>query len=157
LAAPKHIQIGDLSLFVAYSPSESTNQLKEYLPEGEKFEDWKRLASVRTFATWKDPELYLKQLGPWIVKKDPASKYRLFQKKDGPLVLDFFIYAYKDGKVSILEWNLMKAHYEEGRGVILDQYAMRIYNPDTTAFDAITAERKKMLNPFADATFVELE
>jgi hypothetical protein len=114
------------------------------------------MASVRVFTNWRDPDAYLSKFGPWITRKDPAAKYQLLRKsKDGPLILDFVVYSYKNGVVEFLEWNLMKAHFEEKRGLILDQYAMRIYNPELDSAKAIIAERIKMLDAFADASFEE--
>jgi len=43
----------------------------------------------------------------------------------------------------------------EGEGLVLNQYAMRIYNPEMDAAKTVIAERNKMLDVFAKASFEE--
>ena len=59
LPAAPGITIGELKFLRAYSPEDSKVDLREYLPEGETFDHWNRLASIRVFKDLKDPKQYL--------------------------------------------------------------------------------------------------
>ena len=62
LSATPYITICELKLFRASAPEDSKVDLREYLPLGETFERWTRLASVRVFKDLKDPKEYLSNL-----------------------------------------------------------------------------------------------
>jgi hypothetical protein len=49
----------------------------------------------------------------------------------------------------------MKASYVPGEGLVLYQYAMRIYMFDDTLPQKVIAERQKVLTVFSQATFLE--
>jgi len=156
LAAP-YITIGDLKLFKAYSP-ESPVQLREYLPVGETFNHWNRLASVRVFKDQKDPKKYLDTLGQQVVHSSPAARAQLLKNdKTQSLVLDFMTFSLANPKQQFAEWNLMRAKYVKGQGLVVYQYAVRYYTIDKNMPAAVIAERNKMVTPFAEASFEEKE
>jgi hypothetical protein len=155
-AETKCITVGDLKFMLASAPVGSPTRMREYLPEGEHLENWVRLVSVQIFPKLRDSEEYLTKLATQVQNRDPATQYRIWRKDHNtPLVLDFMAFSYKNGFVEFLEWNLMKAHYVEGEGLVLNQYAMRIYNPEMDASKTVIAERNKMLDVFAKASFEE--
>ena len=158
LAADPFIKIGDLKLYRAYAPKDSEVGLREYLPAGENFDRWNRLASVRIFKDIRDPEAYLSAVAEAVTKSHPAARYQFLQNdKTKEVVLDFMTFPPKSAPVHFAEWNLMRAKYVKGTGLLVYQYAMRFYNFDESTAAIVNAERKKMIRPFGEATFEELK
>ncbi|HEV2700562.1 MAG TPA: hypothetical protein VGV09_02945 [Steroidobacteraceae bacterium] len=156
LQAAPFIAIGDLHLYLA-SQTRSPSPLKEYLPTGEKFESWNRLASIRIFSNLNDPGAYLEGLGKHVVKDNPAAHYQILKNGSGTIVLDFLTFSDLSIPKPFAEWNLMKATYVPGKGLVLYQYAMRIYVIDDALPGKVIAERNKVLTAFANATFAEAD
>jgi hypothetical protein len=52
---------------------------------------------------------------------------------------------------------LWRASYVDGKGLVVYQYARRIYTVGPEFGAVVKAAREKMYNAFAAATFVELE
>ena len=157
LQAAPHIAIGDLRLYLANSGITVAGPLKEYLPSGETLENWNHLASVRIFKNLTDPDAYLEGLGKQVVKKDPAARYQILKNGSGLTVLDFLAFSDPSIPKPYAEWNLMKATYIPGEGLVLYQFAMRIYAIDGTLPQRINDERLKMLTAFAQATYAEAD
>lgn len=153
-AAP-FIAIGDLRLYLANSGTTSSGPIKEYLPSGEKLESWNRLASIRIFSNLTDPNSYLEGLGKQVTKDNPAARYQILRNASGVVVLDFLTFSDLSIPQPYAEWNLMKASYVPGEGLVLYQYAMRIYMLDDTLPQKVIAERQKVLTVFSQATFLE--
>ncbi|MBP6865851.1 MAG: hypothetical protein KBC32_11375 [Candidatus Didemnitutus sp.] len=157
-SASPHITIGDLKLVRAYAPAESESQLREYLPEGENLERWNRLASVRVFAKEKNPQKYLERVADMVRKSSPAARAEFFrneQKKE--TVLDFITFAPPGAPEHFAEWNMMRAKYVKGTGLVVYQYALRLYVIDDDSISVLTSERRKMMAPFVEASFEEKE
>ena len=154
--AAQFISIGDVRFLLAYAPPESPVHIREYLPAGQTLDKWTQLASVRTFADLNDPAAYLQGLAKKVAGSDPNARAQLLQNADkSVMVLDFLVFSPATAPVAYAEWNLMRARYEQGKGLIVYQYARRFYNPDAAAGKQILAEREKMLTPFSTATFAE--
>jgi hypothetical protein len=158
LPAAPYITIGELRLFRAYAPEDSKVDLREYLPEGEALTHWNRLASVRVFKDLKDPKQYLSNVASAVKKSHPSANYRLLQDdKSKELVLDFLTFAPESAPQHFAEWNLMRAKYVKRKGLIVYQYAMRLYVVDDASIGILTSERKKMTRPFGEASFEEIK
>jgi len=158
LSATPYITIGELKLFRAYAPEDSQVDLREYLPAGETFERWSRLASVRVFKDLKDPKEYLSNVAAAVSKSSPAARYQFLQNdKTKEYILDFMTFAPDSEPVHFAEWNLMRAKYVKKKGLIVYQYAMRFYEFGESTGSVIRAERNKMTQPFNEATFEENE
>lgn len=156
--ATPHIIIGDLKLTQAYTPKASEDQLREYLPEGEALEHWNRLASVRVFKNEKDPEKYLKRVAALVKKSHPAARAEFFEnKKSKERVLDFITFTPEKAQQQFAEWNMMRATFVKGTGLVVYQYALRLYKVDDDSIGIIVAERRKMMPPFVQASFEEKE
>ncbi len=151
-----YITMGDLKLFRAYAPKESAVDLREYLPEGETLDHWNRLASVRVFKDLKDPKQYLSDLAGAVKQSNPAARFQFLQNDETKeLILDFMMFAPSSARERFAEWNLMRAKYVEGTGLVVYQYAMRVYNPNRSSAPIIIAERNKMVDRFGSASFEE--
>ncbi len=155
-AATPHIKIGDLILHRPSPAIEAKEELREYLPEGESFERWTRLASVRVFKDLKDPVSYLKNVAAAVTKSHPLARYQVLQEeKTKAVILDFTTFPPASAPEQFAEWNLMRAQFVKGKGLVVYQYAMRIYDVGSGASEKLKAERAKMVGPFSIATFEE--
>lgn len=156
-AEPPYIVIGDQKLFLAYAPKDSEVQLREYLPKGETLKHWNRMASVRVFKDLDDPRAYLSGVAENVEKSHPAARHQVLEKAEtGTVILDFLMYDSEASPARFAEWNLMRAEYVKGKGLVVYQYAMRLYKIDDEAAEAINTERRRMVPPFGAATFKEV-
>lgn len=154
-AAPS-ITIGPRRLALAYAPADSPVGLREYLPAGESLDHWNRLASVRVFGGLNDPAAYLKNVAAGVAKSNPAARYQFLQNNETKdLILDFMVFATDPSKPTFAEWNLMRAVYEEGRGLVVYQYAVRYYTFGSQTGPMVNEERNAMAGPFETASFIE--
>jgi hypothetical protein len=152
-AAP-FITIGDDRFFLV----NATSILREYVPLGQTLDNWQELAAIRILKDQKDPRAYLDRLGHQVVKSNPAARAELVQSDETKaFILDFMTFPGFTTKPFYAEWNLFRATYVDGRGLVVYQYARRIYQlgPDTGRI--VMAARQKMYKPFAAATFEEVE
>jgi hypothetical protein len=156
--AEPFITIGDLKLYQASAPPNSKEELREYIPKGESLKEWSELASVRVFKKLKDPTEYLKTVAATVSKSHPSARYQ-FLKNDTTkgLVLDFMTFPPKTVPKFYAEWNLMRADYVEGKGLVVYQYAMRIFDVGPQTGAIVNKARDKMVAPFQAATFDRVE
>jgi hypothetical protein len=137
-------------------PTASPIPLREYIPTGETLEHWEHMASVRSFKDLSDPSHYLQTVAAGIAKNNPPGRSRMFQNdQTHDLVLDFVVFTPPAAPQQIAEWNLMRARYVEGRGLVVYKYAVRFYAYGADTGAKITAERNAMMAPFALAAFNE--
>jgi len=90
-----------------------------------------------------------------VKQSNPAASSRFFQNDKKQTVLDFITFAPAESPVKYAEWNLMRAHYVKGSGLVVFQYALRLYRINADSINLIVAEREKMMGPFVEATFDE--
>jgi hypothetical protein len=156
--ATTFITLGDDKYFLANTQVTDKGHLREYLPAGKTLTNWERLASVRVFSDLKDPEAYLRHLGSQVVHDHPAARAQLLQDpQTKAYLLDFMTFPPDATRPYYAEWNLMRATYVEGKGLIVYQYARRIYDVGPQTGPIVSAERNKMMAPFSTATFEEKE
>lgn len=155
-AADPFITIGEQKFFLAYAPEDSAVQLREYLPKGETLKRWNRMASVRVFKDLDDPQAFLASVAESVEKSYPAARSQFLEnEKEGKIILDFLTFDPENSPARFAEWNLMRAEYAKGRGLVVFQYAMRFYKIDDRATAALNAERERMVGPFGKVTFTE--
>jgi|UniRef100_UPI0040492300 hypothetical protein len=155
LLATPQIVIGDLKLQRANLADDTGDQVREYIPAGETLDHWNRLASVRILKKEKDSKKYLTRVADEVKQSNPAASSRFFQNDKKQTVLDFITFAPAESPVKYAEWNLMRAHYVKGSGLVVFQYALRLYRINADSINLIVAEREKMMGPFVEATFDE--
>jgi hypothetical protein len=147
------ISIGDFTLVLAFASKDSLESVREYIPKGESLDHWSCMASVRVFPKEKSPLDYLQRVGARIPGTHPAARAQLLKHdKTGDNILDFVIFT---ADSATAEWNLMRARYEKGKGLVVFQYAKRFYSIDKNLGPAIITERLKMIDPFEAASFEE--
>lgn len=156
LSAAPYITIGDLKLVKAFAPADAENQLREYLPKGDSLTRWNRLASVRVFKSEKNAQKYLERVAGMVRKSHPSARAEFFKNEEKKeTVLDFITFAPADSLEHFAEWNMMRAKFVKGTGLVVYQYALRLYVIDGDSIRVITSERSKMMAPFVEASFEE--
>jgi hypothetical protein len=170
IASPE-IKIGDKEFVRVTDEENSVNSLREYIPKGETLDHWNRLASVRIFKNQNDPKKFLGNLASVVSAKTPVNSCRFYRNsKTKDIVLEFLELSPPSDKLHCVEWNMMRAKFVDGTGLVVFQYAMRLYAPvdDTghrtpivwfskTAPEMINAERFKMIGSFFDSSFEEID
>jgi hypothetical protein len=152
-AAP-YITIGDSRFFLA----NANPALREYIPAGQTLDNWEELAAIRFLKDQTDPNAYLDKLGHQVVKDNPKATAQLFRNEAKKTsILDFVTFPTSTKSPQFLEWNLFRATYIEGKGVVVYQYAKRFYKNPPLNGPMWQAQRVKMYQPFEAATFEEVE
>jgi hypothetical protein len=156
-AAP-YITIGDTRFFLASAAPSDRPVVREYIPADETLEKWEQLAAVRIFKNLRDPHAFLDGMGQQVVKRNPETRYWLVQNNETKdFLLDFMAFPPSTTQPFYAEWNLWRASYVEEKGLVVYQYARRIYTVGPEFGQIVKAAREKMYNAFAAATFVEVE
>ncbi|MEO6848343.1 MAG: hypothetical protein ABI254_13885 [Chthoniobacterales bacterium] len=123
--ATPHLDFDGTRFYLAYAPQHSEVGLREYLPKGESLEHWNRLLSERYFKHLTDPEAYVKKVGKVAQGNQAEKNYELFiDKGKGLYAINFLSYSEKEG---VMECNIMQVHREKELGLVLYQYAWRVY------------------------------
>lgn len=146
--------LGSLTLFLANSPADSPNELREYIPDDETLEHWLHMASTWVLKDSIDPQAYLKEVEADAAKANSKAHSR-FWPNNGP-ALEFMTYAPMSYSLKFAQWNLMRASHVDGRGLVVYQYAVRYFNYGDATAAKVTAERDSMLGPFGASSFEEL-
>lgn len=155
-AADPFITIGDQKFFLAYAPKDSAVQLREYLPKGETLKHWNRMASVRVFKDLNDPQAFLASVAESVEKGHPAARSQFLEnKQEGKVILDFLTFDPDNSPARFAEWNLMRAEYVKGKGLVVYQYALRVYQLEKQNPEVFNTERRRVVGPFGKATFSE--
>ncbi|MCF7688923.1 MAG: hypothetical protein K9M98_11950 [Cephaloticoccus sp.] len=157
LLATPHIMIGDVRLEHAFTPVAVESSLREYIPPGETSDHWTRLASFRIIRKEKDSKKYLTRLAETATQSNPMAKARFLQNDKGQTVLDTITFAPADSPVKFAQWGMTRAVYVKGTGLMVYQYAMRLYQIDAESAKLIATERERMMAPFVAAHFNEQE
>jgi hypothetical protein len=156
--ATPFVTIGETRFFLASASPPDSPVTREYIPAGETLEKWNQLAAVRIFKNLRDPRTFLDGLGQQSVKRNPETRYWLVQNNETKeFMVDFMAFPSSTTKPFYAEWNLWRASYVEGKGLVVYQYARRIYSLGPEFGSIVKAARDEMYNAFAAATFVEAE
>jgi hypothetical protein len=148
------IILGPLTLFLANSPADSPDDLREYIPDDESLEHWLHMASTRVLGNRNDPQAYLTREEAEAARTNPRAHHR-FLPGDGQ-VLELMTYAPASYFLKFAQWSLTKAKYVEGKGLVVSRYAVRYFNYGDATEAKVDAERDTMLQPFESSPFEEL-
>jgi len=162
--APKpYLEWGERRFELAYAAENPDLILREYLPRGQTLDHWTELMAVRVFPNFDKRvgvDGYLAALAADVESSDPHARYAFFQcKHSDQTIIDFMMFGKKPEPFS--EWNLMRAEYVDGTGLIVFQYAQRYYYQAMSLDEAkhyaegIRDHRPKMLELFENADFEE--
>jgi hypothetical protein len=134
--------------FVLASTTENPGeQVKEYLPEGQKFESWTKLAAVREYPKLNDPRAVAENLVRALKQQNPQAPSSIIQNpKTGEVIVDFVTWP---SDQSFVEFNVFKYSKKEGGGLIAQQYALREYQDTATFLKALKPVRTRIVDLMA--------
>ncbi len=140
--AKENMKIGDETLELAYQGADDNAAIKEYIPKGQKLENWTKLAAVRVQTVIDDPEAYAEGMIEELKKENPDAQYELLNnEKTGEVILDFTVWA---PDKSVVEFNVFQYRKHAGGGLVSHQYALRAYGDDAKDFVASLDEEKRV-------------
>lgn len=123
--------------------------IREYLTEGETFEKWTTLISVRGFSGTDDPRAYAFQLIKNAKASGPNAQGQVMENEEaGSYIADFLVYSQEGDEPAYAEWNLWRIE-KKGDGVEAVQYARRFYDVDDSTSKKLISARKKIVPQLA--------
>lgn len=123
--------------------------IREYLTEGETFEKWSTLISVRGFDGTDDPRAYAFQLVKNAKASGPNAQGQVMENDEaGSYIADFLVFSEEGTEPSFAEWNLWRIE-KKGDGIEAVQYARRFYEIDDSTAKKLSAARKKIVPQLA--------
>jgi hypothetical protein len=124
--------------------------IREYLTEGETFDDWTTLISIREFSGTNDPKAYANAILANAKESEPDSNGQLLENDAaGSYIADFILFS-EDGKEpAYVEWNLWRVE-RKGDGVEAVQYTRRFYKITDSTAQAISDARPEIVPQLAE-------
>jgi hypothetical protein len=150
------IVMGPQTLFLANSPEDSPDGLREYIPDVEDLNDWQHMASTRVLKNVADPQAYLAGVHEAVAKADPEARFHL-GSSSGENVLEITTKGDLPNRIHFIQWSLTRASAVAGGDLMVYQYAVRYFSYGDATAGKINDERTVMLLPFvASSSFEEL-
>ena len=132
------------TLALAWEAENPNEKVKEYIPDGEKLDTWKKLASIREYPKTNDPKALAANLLQTLKKQNPNAPSSMIENpKTGEVMLDFITFPPDS---SFVEFNIFKYFPKPGGGVVVQQYALREYKDITTFLKGLKPERLRLLD-----------
>jgi hypothetical protein len=123
--------------------------IREYLTEGETFESWNTLISIRHFDGTDDPRAYAFAIVKNAKASDPKAQGQVMENDAaGSYIADFLVYSEEGSEPAYAEWNLWRVE-KKGDGVEAVQYARRFYNFDAGTPQQLIADRERIVPELA--------
>ena len=135
------------TLFLAATGDNRAERVREYLPEGQKFESWTKLASIRELPNLNDPRAVAENVLRALKQQNPGAQSDMIQnRKTGDVIIDFVTWPPDN---AFVEFNIFRYSRKEGGGLVAQQYALREYQ-DTAAFlKALKTLRTRLIDLMA--------
>jgi hypothetical protein len=150
------IVFGPLTLFLANSPADSPDELRQYIPDDEHPDRWEHMVSTRVIRGTTDSQAYLMGVQASAKKANPKNRFRLWPG-NGESVLELAEYAETPNRPKFAQWSLTRANVTDGENLIVYQYAVRYFGYGDSTIAEMDKERTAMLNPFvAPLSFEEI-
>lgn len=139
-------------LIIKSSQDNPREQIKEFLPVGENFESWTKLASIRDYPKHTDPRVMAENLVRVLKKQNPGAQSAIIQNpKNGDIIVDFVTWP---ADQSFVEFNIFKYSKKEGGGVLAQQYALREYKDTEGFLRSLKPERMRLVNLMANGGLI---
>lgn len=135
--------------------------IQEYLPPGEKVENFNQMMSIHLFLTdLTVNEMAAKKTGELEDRKksDPLCNYSSFKSPDGKeIIVDFILSEDKEGQIPIIEFNAYRYKQidtgKDNKGIIIYAYSKRSYGDDINSFlENLKTDRIKYLDEMSKTT-----
>jgi hypothetical protein len=130
--ANEQVRFDGQTLGLAFEGEDPGATIREYLPAGEKLDNWTRLAAIRRFEHLDDPVAYAEATIKQLKQKYPQSPSAIVENAaSGAVVLDFVVWP---DDASFVEFNVFRYEKRPGGGLISQQYAVRAYGDKAEPF-----------------------
>jgi len=124
--------------------------IREYLTQGETFEAWSTLISVREFHGTDDPKAYAQKLVENARASGKNASGQLMENEAaGSYIADFIVFPEEGTDPFYAEWNLWRVE-KKGDGVEAVQYARRFYNITNDTAKELISERERIVPLLAE-------
>lgn len=149
------LSFGNTQLELAWSSKPNTDYyIQEYIPKGEEVERFNQMLTIYVLTKNVSPESELQQKVNWLIerkKSDAICNYQVSTSPDGKeFILDFLVGEHKDGKMTIVEFNVYRYKIIELQGhnaLLVSAYSKRSYGANITPFlTNLGADRNTCLN-----------
>ena len=153
------LEFNGVNFNLAWSDKPRDNYyIQEYLPEGQKPENFDEMLTIHLFATDMSLEDAVKQKGKELTKRknsDPLCNYQITESPDGKeYMVDFLLSENKGDDMTIAEFNVYR--YKQAdlgnnqKGILVYAYSGRSYGEDITPFlEKLKDEKINYLNEMA--------
>ncbi|MCX6855387.1 MAG: hypothetical protein NTV80_10845 [Verrucomicrobia bacterium] len=132
-----------------YFQRESKDGLREYLTEGETFEKWSTLVSIREIEGVEDARAYAFQTVKNAKADSPNNNGQVIgNEESGTYFADFLMFPPEGSDITFAEWNIMRIT-KTAAGIQQLQYARRFYDFDVSTAKIIKADREKIMGQLA--------
>lgn len=132
-----------------YFQRESKDGLREYLTDGETFEKWSTLVSIREVEGVEDARAYAFKTVKNAKADAPNNSGQVIgNEESGTYFADFLMFPPEGSDITFAEWNIMRITKTEA-GILQLQYARRFYDFDASSAEVIKAAREKIMGQLA--------
>jgi hypothetical protein len=148
-AVPKaeSVSFDGVILYLASTNETPNERLREFLPEGQKFETWTKLASIREYPKLNDPRAVAENVVRVVKQQNPGAQSAVIQNpKTGEVIVDFVTWP---ADQAFVEFNIFKYAKKDGGGLIAQQYALREYKDTASFLKALKTERTRLIGLMA--------
>ncbi len=122
------------------------NGIREYLTDGETFENWNTLISIRAFDGIDDPKAFAFALVANAKEEGgPNARGQVMENEEaGSYIADFLVFSEEGSENPFAEWNLWRIE-KKGDHIEAVQYARRFYHITESTADELNAARQRIV------------
>lgn len=126
--------------------------IREYLTDGETFENWTTLMAVRLYPGIEDAKAYASKMLETVKASGPDARGLLMENKEtGSFIVDFLLPSEKGAEPGYVEWNVWRIE-KKNDGLEAVQYARRFYEFGEAEGREISAGRQNIISQLAEFT-----
>lgn len=140
-------------VFILKSTKDNPGEgVKEFLPEGQNFASWTKLAALRDYPKHTDPRAMAENLVRALKKQNPGAQSAIIQNpKNGDVIVDFVTWP---ADQAFVEFNIFKYSRKDSGGLVGQQYALREYKDTVGFLKSLKPERTRLVNLMANGGLV---
>jgi hypothetical protein len=135
------------TLVLAWQNTTDVEQVKEYIPLGQKLNHWTMLASIRQFPALADVKQVVGAMVNQLKKQYPQSPMAILeQPESGDVIIDFVVWP---PDASFVEFNVFRYQKNPQGGLVAEQYALREYQNPEAFLKGLRPLRERLVNLMA--------
>lgn len=141
------IILGPLTLFLANTPGDSPDELRQYIPDDEILEHWAHMASTRVIKGAAGPQAYLADARARATSANSRNRAGSWPV-NGENVLELVEYVEMPNRIKFAQWSLTRANLDDAGKLVVYQYAVRYYGYGDSTNAEMEKERAAAMDPF---------